>query len=384
MSGSDGTESPRLLLRVLSLTFVGAGAVVLVGFFFPSIVADALGGRSWLLLSLLFFGSGLGYLAALPYEEVRSEGSSAGSLLHIRRESLWSVVSNLVRMHDPVVLGLPVAVFALYFALQTGAPAATTEGVELVTDVVLRGFGPVLVGTVLLAVGFSAFLVLGSWGDIRLGGDVEPAYTFPTYFALVFTAGIAAGIVFWGPAEALFHYQSPPPYFDVAPQSDAAIDAALTYALFHWGVSAWSAYAVVGVPIAYFVFERGAPLRVSSILTPFLGVDGLDSRWSRVVDTMAVFATIGGIATSMALVSQQFLTGVEFHWSGRRVRSRPCCSPSDSPSCTCCRRSPGYTAGSGGSPRSVSCCSRCSRFCWSQSGRGPSSSTAAAALSAPT
>jgi choline-glycine betaine transporter len=62
------------------------------------------------------------------------------------------------------------------------------------------------------------------------------------------------------------------------------------------------------------VFQRGAPLRVSSILTPFLGVEGLDSPWSRLVDTLAVFATIGGIATSLGLISQQFLAGVEFQW----------------------------------------------------------------------
>ncbi|WP_336023721.1 BCCT family transporter [Halobellus sp. LT62] len=315
MSGTADPESSQMLTRALSIAFVGSGAIVLVGFFFPSIVGDAITGRSWLLVSLLFFGSGLGYLASLPYEGTEA-GSSGSSLLRIRRESVPSILSNLIRMHDPVVLGFPIGVFALYFVLQTVAPAETTAAVGVATDSVLRGVGPLLVGTVFLAVVFCAFLFFGSWGDIKLGGDdVEPTYTFPTYFALVFTAGIAAGIVFWGPAEALFHYQTPPPLFDVGPQSDAAIDVALTYALFHWGLTAWSAYAVVGIPIAYFVFERDAPLRVSSILTPFLGVDGLDSLWGRAVDTMAVFATIGGIATSIALVSQQFLTGVEFQWS---------------------------------------------------------------------
>jgi len=316
MSGAADSGSAGTLTRALSIAFVGSGIVVLVGFFFPSIVGSALGGRSWLLVSLVFFGSGLGYLASLPYEDAAADEPSASSLLRIRRESISSLVSNLIRVHDPVVLGLPVAVFALYFVLQTVAPATTAGAVQAVTDIVLRWLGPLLVGTVFLAVGYCAFLLFGSWGDIKLGGeDVEPTYTFPTYFSLVFTAGIAAGIVFWGPAEALFHYQAPPPLFDVAPQSDAAIDVALTYALFHWGLTAWSAYAVIGIPIAYFVFERGAPLRVSSILTPFLGVDGLDSHWARAVDTMAVFATIGGIATSMALVSQQFLTGVEFQWT---------------------------------------------------------------------
>jgi choline-glycine betaine transporter len=129
--------------------------------------------------------------------------------------------------------------------------------------------------------------------------------------------------VFWGPAEALFHYQTPPPYFGAAPESGAATADALVYALFHWGVSAWSAYTVIAVPIAYFVYQRGAPLRVSTILTPFLGVGGLDSAWGKLVDTLAVFATIGGIATSVALVSRQFLTGINFQWGVAAGGLRP-------------------------------------------------------------
>jgi len=315
MSGSDESDHGRTLANALLLSFVGSGTVVLIGFFFPSFVGDALGGRAWLGLSLLFFGSGLGYLAALPYEGVESAETYAASLLRVRRGSLRTLLSTVVSRQNPITLGLPILVFTLYFGLHVLFPASTTSVVDGLTDSVLRGMGPILLGTVLLSVVYCAVLLLSSWGDVKLGGDdVEPTYTYPTYFSLVFTAGIAAGIVFWGPAEALFHYRQPPPYFDVPAQSEAAIGAALVYALFHWGLSAWSAYAVLGIPIAYFVFERGAPLRISSILTPFFGVDGLDSVWSRLVDTLAVFATIGGIATSIALVSQQFLTGVEFQW----------------------------------------------------------------------
>jgi choline-glycine betaine transporter len=320
MSATETGGEGRTLARLLFFAFVGSGAVVLVGFFFPALVGGALGGQTWLVLALVFFGSGLGYLAALPYERVGTDAaarpnSAAQSLLRIRRGGLRSMLSEQLSGHDPIVLGLPMVVFTAYFLLEIAVPPATTSAVDALTTVVLRGFGIPLLVIVLLSVGFCAALFLGPWGDIRLGGpDAEPGYTYPTYFALVFTAGIAAGIVFWGPAESLFHYQQPPPYFDVAPESDAAIGAALAYALFHWGVSAWSAYAVIGVPLAYFVFQRGAPLRVSSILTPFVGVEGLDSRWSRLVDTLAVFATIGGLATSIALVSQQFLAGVEYQW----------------------------------------------------------------------
>ena len=315
MSTVDVGDGRATAAEAFLVAFVGSGAVVLVGFFFPALVGGVLGGQTWLVLALLFFGSGLGYLAVLPHDHDGTTESKGSTLLAVRRGSVRSVVGDVVAAHDPAILGLPIVVFAGYFALQLVFPASTTAAIDGLTDGILQGMGPVLLGVALLAVLYCGALLFGPWGDIKLGGeDATPAYTYPTYFSLVFTAGIAAGIVFWGPAEALFHYQQPPPYFDAAAGSSAAVDAALVYSLFHWGVSAWAAYAAIGIPVAYFVFQRGAPLRVSSILTPFLGVDGLASPWSRLVDTLAVFATIGGIATSLGLISQQFLAGVAFQW----------------------------------------------------------------------
>ncbi|MFB6304790.1 MAG: BCCT family transporter [Haloferacaceae archaeon] len=314
MGTAGASSAERAAAGVLLPLCVVSGAVVLSGFFFPRFVGSAVSGRGWLALSLVFFASGLGYLAVLPYPEESGERSGEPYLFRIRRTRVVDAVRAFAVDQDPVTLVVPVVVFAAFFALQVLVPS-TTQAVDAVTGTVLRDFGPLFLGVVFLAVGYCLFLLLGPWGDVKLGADdAEPSYTYPTYFTLVFTAGIAAGVVFWGPAETLFHYRTPPPYFDVAPRSSAAVDAALAYALFHWGFSAWSAYTVVGVPIAYYVFERGAPLRVSTVLTPFLGASGVDSAWGRLVDTLAVFATIGGIATSIALVSRQFLAGIAFQW----------------------------------------------------------------------
>jgi glycine betaine transporter len=251
----------------------------------------------------------------LPYDPTDDDGGGEPYLLRIRRVRLRQVVRDFLERQHPITFGVPVLVFALFFAVRLVLPDRTAGAVDTLATPVLETGGPLFLGAVLLAVAYCGFLLLGPWGDIKLGGpETEPTYTYPTYFTLVFTAGIAAGVVFWGPAEALFHYGDPPPYVGAAAGSAGAIDGALTYSLFHWGFSAWSAYTVIGVPIAYFVFRRGAPLRVSTILAPFLGVDGLDSAWSRLVDTLAVFATIGGIATSIALVSEQFLVGIGFQW----------------------------------------------------------------------
>ncbi|WP_254280517.1 BCCT family transporter [Haloarcula marina] len=314
MAASEAGGLDALVAKLLVPVAAASGAIVFVGFFFRDFVGEAVTGQGWVAISLVFFGSGLGYLAVLPYGGDEDEGSG-DYLLRVRHTRLTTTLRAFARSQDPLSMGLPVTVFAAFFLLQAVFPTRTGAVVTAVSGTILRVGGPLFLVAMLLAVCYCAVLLLGPWGDIKLGGpETEPTYTYPTYFTLVFTAGIAAGLVFWGPAEALFHYGTPPPYFGAEPRSAAAASDALVYSLFHWGISAWSAYAVIGVPIAYFVYRRGAPLRVSTLLAPFLGVDSLDSVWGRLVDTLAVFATIGGIATSVALVSQQFLAGVAFKW----------------------------------------------------------------------
>ena len=307
----------RLARSALLPVCVLSGVVVVFGFFFPAIVGSVVSGRGWLVLSLLFFGTGLTYLALLPVDSPDADDSQPGApyLLRVRHLSWRNWAGGFLARQDPVTFGVPVVVLGGFFAARLLAPIQTGAAVTAARRVLFGRFDWVFLGAMFLAVGYAFVLLVGPWGSIRLGGpDAEPDYTYPTYFAMVFTAGIAAGVVFWGPAESLFHYGSPPPGTGVTPRSAAAAIVALTYASFHWGVSAWCAYLVVGLPIAYYTHQHGAPLRVSTILTPFLGVDGLDGALAKLVDVLAIFATIGGIATSVAFVGQQFLAGITFQW----------------------------------------------------------------------
>lgn len=163
---------------------------------------------------------------------------------------------------------------------------------------------------------FAAFLILGPWGRIKIGGeDTDPEYSFFIYFAMFFSAGIAAGVDFYGPAEAIYHFGYGTPLGEGAAatsQADLMINS-LVYTFFHWGLSAWCAYLIVAIPIAYFAYNKGAPFRFSTLLAPFIGIDNLeDSNWAKVVDIIAVFATLGGVATSLGLIGQQIVTGVEY------------------------------------------------------------------------
>ncbi|MEF8851919.1 MAG: BCCT family transporter [Haloarculaceae archaeon] len=320
MATQGDSAAERLLRKALVPVCVFAGIVVVSGFFFPTFVGGVVSGQGWLVVSLLFFGAGLAYLALLPVRtpepaDPAERRRTARYLLRIRHGHIRRILEPFLERQDPVTFGVPVAVFALFFLVRLLAPGPTTAAIGTVKTLLLADLGRVFLGAVLLAVLYCAFLLVGPWGDVRLGGsDAEPTYTYPTYFALFFTAGIAAGIVFWGPAEALFHYRTPPPYFGAEPQSGAAAVDAIAYAFFHWGVSAWSPYLTIGLPIAYFVHDRGAPLRVSTLLVPVLGVDGLDSVPAKLVDVLAIFATIGGVGTSVAFVSRQFLTGIDYQW----------------------------------------------------------------------
>ena len=319
--GASATEAA--IRKALAPVCALSGVIVASGFFFPEFVGSVVSGQGWLVVALLFFGSGLAYLALLPVGVDGSDDEHDGDdrhrdapyLLRVRHLSPVETLRGFLARQDPVTFGVPVAVLAAFFAAWLAVPAATQAAVTVVEDLLLRRLGWLFLVAIFLSVCYCLALLVGPWGEVRLGGpDAEPTYTYPTYFAMFFTAGIAAGIVFWGPAEALFHYRTPPPYLGVEAGTGSAIVGALTYALFHWGVSAWSAYLVLGLPIAYYVHRRGAPLRVSTLLTPFVGVDGLDGRLGKLVDVLAIFATIGGVATSVALVSRQFLAGINFQW----------------------------------------------------------------------
>ena len=318
MASHDGVVE-RLVRAALLPVCALSGVVVATGFFFPWIVGSVVSGRGWLAVALLFFGSALTYLALLPLEgpgrEAEPESPTAPYLLRVRHVPARDWAVGFFDRQAPVTFAAPVVAMSGFFVAWLVAPRATDAAVGVVRNFLFGEAGWLFLVAMFLAVGYCLFLLVGPWGSITLGGpDADPDYTYPTYFAMVFTAGIAAGVVFWGPAESLFHYGSPPPAADVAPRSAGAVGVALSYALFHWGFSAWSAYLVVGLPIAYFTHGHGAPLRVSTVLAPFLGVDGLGSPWTTVVDVLAVFATIGGVATSVAFVGRQFLAGIDFQW----------------------------------------------------------------------
>ncbi|MFC6974620.1 BCCT family transporter [Halomicroarcula sp. GCM10025709] len=166
-----------------------------------------------------------------------------------------------------------------------------------------------------LAVVFCVWLLIGPWGDIRFGGpDDDPDFSYPSVLAMLFSAGLSTGLVFYGPAEALFHYRSGIPFFESGARSAATVPDAIQYTLLHWGISPWSAYLVFGITIGYYVHRADAPIKPSTVFAPFVGVENLDRWWMKPVDILMVVVSVGGVAVSLGFVVTQFLAGLSYNY----------------------------------------------------------------------
>jgi glycine betaine transporter len=156
------------------------------------------------------------------------------------------------------------------------------------------------------------FLVLHPWGRIRLGpDDSRPEFRTFSWVSMMFAAGLGAGLLFYGTAEPISHW-SAPPHGLAEPQTEEAAKIALQYTYFHWGFNGWALYAVMGGAMAYFSFRKGQPTLVSATFMPLLGEDAHRKPLGRVVDSLAIVATLFGTATSLGLNGLQLNSGLQY------------------------------------------------------------------------
>lgn len=158
----------------------------------------------------------------------------------------------------------------------------------------------------LMFVVFVIIIAFSKYGHIRLGhDDSKPEYSTFSWFAMLFCAGMGVGLVFWGISEPISHYVNP--ISGITPVTADAADFAIKASYMHWGIHSWSNYAVVGLALAYFQFRKDKPGLMSSALS---GLIGKNKEWLRIVtDTLAAFASIAGIVTSLGLGVLQINSG---------------------------------------------------------------------------
>jgi choline/glycine/proline betaine transport protein len=154
---------------------------------------------------------------------------------------------------------------------------------------------------------FVLWLMLSRFGSVKLGpNDSEPEYGNTSWFAMLFTAGMGIGLVFYAVSEPVNHFLSPPTGEGGNPE---AAQQAMNYTFFHWGFHPWAIYIVLGASLGYFSFRRGLPLRPASALYSLLG-DRIYGWPGAVVDILAVFGTLFGLATSLGIGGQQVGAGL--------------------------------------------------------------------------
>jgi len=155
---------------------------------------------------------------------------------------------------------------------------------------------------------FAVWLMLSRYGSIRLGpDDSKPDFGRPTWFAMLFSAGMGIGLLFYSVAEPIMHFGAPPSGPANTPE---AARAAMGLTFFHWGLHPWAAYMIVGLSLAYFTYRRGLPLTIRSPFQPLFG-DRIHGRLGDAIDTLAVVSTLFGVATSLGLGAMQVNAGLD-------------------------------------------------------------------------
>ena len=164
--------------------------------------------------------------------------------------------------------------------------------------------------TMMLAIVTMAYIGCSRLGRIKLGtDDEEPEFSYFSWVAMMFGAGIGVGIFFYGPSEPLSHYLTPPPH-TVDGNTVESLHQAMAQAHYHWGISPWAAYALVGAAIAYSSYRRGRVPLVSSIFKPLFGSRDTDGPVGKLIDVLALIATLFGTAATLGLSAIQIGEGV--------------------------------------------------------------------------
>ena len=210
-------------------------------------------------------------------------------------------------------VAVPTAVIVLGFVgLAALAPHWLSDLLKTANTSVVNGLGWYYSLIVAGFVGFALLVAFGPYGNITLGPDDEPpSYSLVSWFAMLFAAGMGIGLVFWGVAEPLNHYASPPPGTPAGTSDAMKAQEAMTTSFLHWGLSAWAVYIVVGLAIAYTVHRKGRKVSLRWALEPLFG-RRVRGWFGDVVDVFAIVGTLFGVAASLGFGASQFSSGLDY------------------------------------------------------------------------
>ncbi|MGR3804835.1 BCCT family transporter [Marinibacterium profundimaris] len=227
-------------------------------------------------------------------------------------------------IHNPVFLisGLSIVIFVFY---ALALPEQAGNVFSWLFSTVTKSFDWFFLSAANFFVIFCLLLVVLPVGSVRLGGtDATPDYSYVGWFAMLFAAGMGIGLMFYGVSEPMSHFASSiggtavgedgirtdwAPLGAAGGNEQEAVRLAFAATIFHWGLHPWAIYAVVALALALFSYNKGLPLTIRSAFYPILG-ERVWGWWGHVIDTLAVFATLFGLATSLGFGATQANAGL--------------------------------------------------------------------------
>ncbi len=214
------------------------------------------------------------------------------------------------RFH-PVVFLSSAALIILFVIGSLVFRDSALHAFSLLKDTLTNAFDWFFIAAVNAFLVVCVYFIFSRHGNIRLGGKkAKPEFGYPTWMSMLFSAGMGIGLVFWSVAEPIMHFQAPP-LNGIPPESPRAANLAMAVTYFHWGLHAWGIYALMGLALAYFAYNKGLPLTIRSTLYPLLGKK-VDGPVGNLVDIVASVATLFGVATSLGFGVQQVNAGLNY------------------------------------------------------------------------
>ena len=198
--------------------------------------------------------------------------------------------------------------FVIYGAI---APKQLESVTQAITNFIAVNFGWYYLLLVLAILVVSIYLLFSRYSTITLGEEGEdPEFSLKSWFAMLFSAGMGIGLVFWTTAEPISHAFTLTPIHKAGTQT--AINEAMQFSFFHWGIHAWAVYGIVGLVFAYFNFHKGYPGLVSATLRPILGEKMMRGPIGGAIDVLAIIATVTGVAATLGFGALQINEGLNF------------------------------------------------------------------------
>lgn len=216
--------------------------------------------------------------------------------------------SGFLKGMNPTAALISMAVIILFVLFGTLMPETSSQIFEGMKKYVILSLNWYYIGVVAVFIFFIFWLLLSRYGNLRLGDDDEkPEFSYFSWFAMLFSAGMGIGLVFWSIAEPIYHFQDNP--FITEGLTPEAAQVAMRLTFLHWGLHPWAIYVTVGLSLAYFTYRKKLPLTFRSALYPVIG-NKIYGPIGHAVDIIAVFGTLFGLATSLGLGIQQLDTGL--------------------------------------------------------------------------